>query len=180
MSILHFMLETLISSKTRIKLLLKFFINQESKAYLRQLEQEFQESTNAIRLELNKFESAGMLQSEVNGNKKFYRVNAHHPLFPEVQQIMMKYVGLDRIVDDVAKQLGDLQYVYLIGDYATGRDTGVIDLALIGEVDENYLVELVRKAEDLIQRKIRYLLFNRPVEFKKFNAKNQLMLWQQT
>ena len=59
------MIEVLISSKTRIKLLLKFFLNSNSKAYLRGLEQEFAESTNAIRVELNKFE-------EETEKKNFY------------------------------------------------------------------------------------------------------------
>ena len=50
------MIETLISSKTRVKLLLKFFLNSRNTAYLRNLEEEFEESTNGIRVELNKFE----------------------------------------------------------------------------------------------------------------------------
>ena len=67
------MIETLISSKTRIKLLMKFFLNSKTTAYLRGLEGEFGESTNAIRLELNKLEKAGMLSSFSKGNKKMWR-----------------------------------------------------------------------------------------------------------
>jgi DNA-binding transcriptional regulator PaaX len=67
------MIETLISSKTRVKLLLKFFLNSKNSSYLRGLEAEFGESTNAIRLELNKLEEAGLLSSELNGNKKFFK-----------------------------------------------------------------------------------------------------------
>lgn len=171
------MLDALISSKTRVKLLLKFFLNQQSKAYLRQLEEEFGESTNGIRVELNKFEQAGMLQSSVEGNKKWYQVNTDHSLYPELRSIVMKYVGLDRIVEDVAKQLGDLQKVYLIGDYAKGIDSGVIDLAIIGKVDESYLLELVRKAEDMIDRKVRYLLFASPKNFNQLAKRDGLLLW---
>jgi len=65
------MLDTLITSKTRIKLLLKFFLNSNASSYLRNLEGEFGESTNGIRLELNKFEKAGLLQSQVSGNKSY-------------------------------------------------------------------------------------------------------------
>lgn len=173
------MLEALISSKTRVKLLLKFFLNQQSKAYLRQLEEEFGESTNGIRLELNKFEQAGMLQSSLEGNKKWYQVNANHSLYPELRSIVMKYVGLDRIVEDVAKQLGDLQQVYLIGDYAKGIDSGVIDLAIIGQVDESYLLELVRKAEDMIDRKVRYLLFEGSESFQAMEKREGLLLWEE-
>ncbi len=173
------MLDTLISSKTRIKLLLKFFINRQSKAYLRQLESEFGESSNAIRIELNKFEAAGMLSSEPEGNKKLYRVNEKHPLYPELRKIVMKYVGLDRIVEDVARQLGDLKRVYLMGDYARGRDSGIIDLAVIGRVDEAYLLKLVRKAETLIGRKVRYLLFDDQKGFESLGAAPVLLLWDE-
>jgi len=76
------MLDTLISSQTRLKLLLKFFLNSSTSSYLRDLESEFGESTNAIRLELNRFEQAGLLSSASIGNKKMFSANTQHPLFP--------------------------------------------------------------------------------------------------
>ena len=82
------MIDTLISSKTRIKLLLKFFLNSNNKAYLRNLEEEFGESTNAIRIELNRFEQAGMLTSLSEGNKKVFSANTRHPLFNSVRAPM--------------------------------------------------------------------------------------------
>ena len=149
------MLETLISSRTRLKLLLKFFLNARSKAYLRALESEFGESTNAIRLELNKFEQAGMLQSEMDGNKKVFTANQNHPLFGNLHQMVMKYVGLDQLVERITDKLGQLQKVYLVGDYAEGRDTGIIDLILIGtDLDYEYLVTLIKKVEAEIERKV--------------------------
>lgn len=173
------MLDTLISSKTRVKLLLRFYLNRQSKAYLRQLESEFGESSNAIRLELNKFEQAGMLDSAMDGNKKVFQVNTKHPLFGEIQAIVMKYVGLDRIVEDVVKKMGEVRQVFLIGDYARGIDSGVIDLAIIGKVDEAYLLELVRKAEGLIDRKVRYLLFEDLAGFEALKSPARLLLWDE-
>jgi len=67
------MLEALITSKTRIKLLLKFFLNSSNTGYLRGLEPEFGESTNAIRQELNRFEAADLLLTSVEGNKNYTR-----------------------------------------------------------------------------------------------------------
>ncbi len=109
------MIETLISSKTRIKLMLKFFLNSSTTSYLRGLEGEFGDSTNAIRLELNRFEDAGMLRSYTKGNKKFFQANTEHPLFNEVHNLVMKYVGIDRIVENVVERLGDVRSVYLVG-----------------------------------------------------------------
>ena len=130
------MIETLISSKTRIKLLLKFFLNSNATAYLRNLEDEFGESTNAIRVELNRFEEAKMLTSRQEGKKKIFKVNATHPLFKELHSIVLKYVGLDRIVEHVINRLGQLEMVYLTGSLARGLDGDIIDLVFVGDIDK--------------------------------------------
>lgn len=172
------MLETLITSKTRIKLLLKFFLNPNSIAYLRSLESEFGESTNAIRLELNRFESAGMLKSFSEGNKKMFQANRQHPLFNDLQNIVLKYIGVDQIIETIVHRLGDLEQVYLCGDYARGLDSGVIDLILIGDINKDYLMNLVEKAENLIKRKIKFLVYSQE-EFEKLKSQNQnqLLIW---
>ena len=176
------MIETLISSKTRIKLLLKFFLNSNTRAYLRHLEGEFGESTNAIRVELNKFEQAGMLTSEMQGNKKFFKANPEHPLYNEIHSIVRKYIGLDRIVEHVIQYLGNLERVYLTGDFARGLNSDLIDLILIGEnIDRSYLALLVGKAEEVINRKIRYAIYSSQ-EFSQsptfLQEPQPLLIWQ--
>ena len=47
------MLDSLITSKTRLRLLIKFFLNIANKGYLNGLANEFGESTNSVRKELN-------------------------------------------------------------------------------------------------------------------------------
>jgi hypothetical protein len=176
------MLETLISSRTRIKLLLRFFLNPSNTAYLRGLAEEFNESTNAIRLELNRFEEAGMLVSESQGNKKMYHANDKHPLFLDIRSIMLKYIGIDQIIETIISRLGQLERMYLIGDYALGKDTGVIDIVFVGNIDKKYLVNLVTKAESLVKRKIRFLTYDTTewIEMYKVNIESQkhLLLWQ--
>jgi hypothetical protein len=151
------LIETLISSKTRIKLLLKFFLNSSATAYLRGLGDEFGESTNAIRLELNKFEKAGFLSSQLEGNKKVFKANTKHPLFGDINSIVMKLMGLDHVIDYVLQRMGDLKKVYLVGKLAKGQDTDIIDLVLVGEINKNFLIELIEKAEKKIDKKIRYV-----------------------
>jgi len=157
----------LISSKTRVKLLLKFFLNGSTTSYLRELESEFGESTNAIRLELNKMEDAGMLESYSEGNKKFFKANRKYPLFNEIHSILLKYVGLDQVLENVLTRLGHLDKAYLDGSFAKGRDSGVIDLILVGQLDKSYLIQLVEKAEKLIKRKIRYLIYDNEEELSQ-------------
>jgi len=176
------MLETLITSKTRLKLLLKFFLNSSSRAHLRNLETEFGESTNAIRLELNKFEEAGLLKSEMMGNKKVFSANTGHPLFQDIHNIILKTVGFDQIIDRVVTKLGNVQVAYVAGDFARGIDTQIIDLVLVGnEINREYLLKLATRTEEMISRKIRYVVFL-PEEFDKYR-KNMtdseiLLIWK--
>ncbi len=140
--------------------MLKFFLNINNQGYLRSLEQEFNESTNGIRQELNRFEQAGLLLAEADGNKKLYRANTLHPLFKDLNSIIRKFVGVEALLEKVVDRLGNVQKVYLEGRIAQGLDSDIIDLIIIGnDIDRNYLSSLVEKAEPLIGKKIRYLVF---------------------
>ncbi|MDF1694583.1 MAG: ArsR family transcriptional regulator [Saprospiraceae bacterium] len=174
------MIETLISSKTRIKLLLKFFLNSETTSYLRGLETEFGESTNSIRLELNRLEEAGMLSSYSKGNKKIFKSNTSHPLYKEVHNILLKYIGFDKIIIGVVERLGDVQKVFVTGEFAKGLDSQIIDLVFIGDVNKQYLIQLIEKTEKLIHRKIRYIVYKEEeetsIDWSKLDFK-PLLLW---
>lgn len=174
------MIETLISSKTRIKLLLKFFLNSKTTAYLRSLESEFGDSSNAIRIELNRLEKAGMLTSRMNGNKKIFRADTSHPLYEEIHRILMKHIGLDRIIANVIERLGDVNKVFLVGEFSRGIDSPIIDLLFIGNIDKAYLISLIDKAEEIINRKIRYIIYDETefqhIELEQFQSE-PLLLW---
>jgi hypothetical protein len=143
------MLESLITSKTRLKLLMKFFINSEMTGYLRHLSAEFGESTNGIRQELNRFEDAQLLESTTVQNKKLYKANTHHPYYKDLHALVLKYVGIERIIDDVVKRVGQLEKAYVINDFAAGNPSKHMDLVLVGKkLDQSYLHRLVRKAEE--------------------------------
>jgi hypothetical protein len=176
------MLESLITSKTRIKLLLKFFLNSNTTAYLRSLESEFGESTNAIRLELNRFEQAGLLTSFTQSNRKLFAANTSHPLFSNIQSLLRKHVGIDQIIEHVVNHLGDVDKVYLSGAFARGVESENIEILIVGNaVDTNYLNNLVNKAATLIQKNILYTLLpvNQSDSLPSGNGNDTLLLlWQ--
>ena len=177
------MLDALITSKTRVKLLLKFFINSNASSYLRSLEHEFGESTNAIRLELNRFEKAGLLSSDTRGNRKYFQANVRHPLFRDIHNLLLKHIGFDQIIEKVINKLGDVKEVYVVGDFAKGNDSKVIDLIIIGkEIDKEYLVRLAERCEEVIKRKIRFVVFN-DGSYREFLSEYKpgeiLLLWKE-
>ncbi len=174
-------LDTLITSRTRVKLLMKFFLNSRTTSYLRDLENEFDESTNAIRVELNRFEKAGLLNTEMAGNKKMYRANRRHPLFPDIHGLLMKHTGIDQILDRVVTKLGGLHCAYVIGSFARGQDNPVVDLLLVGNgIDTKYLLRLIEKAEIEISRRIRFIIIRKDEqeEFLKVYPE-ALLLWEE-
>jgi hypothetical protein len=176
------MLGDLITSKTRIKLLLKFFLNSSTQAHLRGLESEFGESTNAIRLELNRFEQAGLLVSREIGNRRVYTANTSYPLFPEIKNLLHKHLGIDQILEQVVEKLGSLNLVYLTGSFAHGTDGPVIDVLLVGDdIDTAYLDSLISKAKPLVQKNICYKLIDSlqfVANYKEMSQKDMLLLWQ--
>ena len=171
----------LISSKTRIKLLVRFFFNPAIKSYLRELAKEFDLSTNAVREELNQLTATNLLKSHKTGRQIYYMANEDHPLFPELKSMVGKVMGLDQVIDGIVSRLGELERAYLIGDYAEGKDTGIIDLILVGNINNHHLADLSKKTERYINRKIRTLVLSR-TEYdtlkEKMKAQTHLLLWE--
>lgn len=153
------MLETLITSKTRIRILVKFFINVANNGYLRGLAEELNESTNSIRKELNNLLEAGYLERESVNNKIIYRANSKHPLFGVLQKIIRQHIGIDAMVEMILNRIGNIEKVIVIGDYADGKDTGVIEVILIGnDLNSEYIDQLAIKIESEIKRKIKFYI----------------------
>jgi len=175
------LLSGLIASKTRIKLLVRLFFNPATRAYLRELAKEFNVSTNAVREELNQLKQTKLLKTEKSGRQIFYMANTAHSLFPELKSMVSKVMGIDQVIDGIVNRLGDLDRAYLIGDYAEGKDTGIIDLVLVGDINMYHLNDVSRKTERYIKRKVRTLVLTRE-EFTEFSTKiedqPQLLIWE--
>jgi hypothetical protein len=148
-------LPELITSKTRLRLLVKFFINAANHGYLRGLANEMQENTNAIRKELNHLSEAGYLEKEEIGNKVSYKANTQHPLFGLLQQIIHKYMGIDVLVETILSRMGAVEQIWLVGDYADGRDTGTIEVVIVGaDLNQAYIHQLAPKIASEIGKQV--------------------------
>ena len=156
------MLETLITSKTRLKLLIKFFAYAANKGYLRGLAEEFHESTNAIRKELNQLTDAGYLTRAQQNNKVIYQANNKHPLFNSLQQLIRDYLGMDELIDNIFAKAGDIEQISLVGDYAKGIDSGTLEVYILGNnLDTAYLLLLAGKSSEMLQKSVK-LYFEKP------------------
>ncbi|WP_140937960.1 helix-turn-helix domain-containing protein [Sphingobacterium lumbrici] len=157
------MLVTLITSKTRLKLLIKFFAYATNKGYLRGLAEEFHESTNAIRKELNQLTDAGYLTRAQQDNKVIYQANSKHPLFNSLQRLIRDYLGMDELIDNIFEKSGDIEQISLIGDYAKGIDSGILEVCILGDdLDRGYLSLLAGKSSEILQKSVKLYFEEQP------------------
>tara|TARA_Y100000996_G_scaffold413636_1_gene402330 strand:+ start:285 stop:797 length:513 start_codon:yes stop_codon:yes gene_type:complete len=162
------MLGQLITSKTRLRLLIKFFISQANRGYLNGLANEMGESTNSIRKELNHLFDAGYLNKIKSNNKIEYKVNIKHPLYETLRKVVLKHLGLDDLVETVLDRMGNVERIIIIGDYAKGIDSGNIEVILVGEdLNFNYISQLEEKIEKLISRRVSFYLTSKPPSDKE-------------
>lgn len=175
------LLSGLIASKTRIKLLMRLFFNPKARSYLRELAKEFNVSTNAVREELNQLKKTDLLKSEKNGRQVYYMANTEHALFPELKSMVSKVMGIDQVIDSIITRLGNVEGAYLVDDYAEGKDTGIIDIVLVGDIDQYHLNDLSRKTEKYIKRKIRTLVISKDeLEgfFPDLKKRPKILVWE--
>ena len=174
-------LNPLITSKTRIKILMRLFLNPAQQVYLRELADEFSLAPSLVATELSQLKKANIINSLKKGRSIFYSANTSHPLFPELCSMVKKAVGVDHIIDSIISRLGSLEKALLMDDYARGMDTGIIDLVLVGDIDKQALDTLVAKAEKHIGRKVRVLCLTGK-EYKAFaprlDNRPQLILFE--
>lgn len=174
-------LSSLITSKTKIHILMRLFLNPNEEIHLRGLSEEFGLSPSLVREELRQLSSAGLLLNRKSGRQVNFRANANHPLFPELHSMVKKAFGMDRILDSIVSRLGELKLAFVLDDYAQGKDTGIVDLVLVGNIDQDNLKDLVRKTERYISRKIRTLVLTED-EFHNmksiFEKRPKLTLWK--
>ncbi len=160
---------------------MRLFHNPEQHAYLRELSDEFGLAPSQVREELRQLNSAGLLSNKKNGRQILYSANTDHSLFPELHSMVRKALGMERILESIIGRLGDLEKAYLIDDYAKGKDTGLIDLILVGHIDQEKLSDFVGKTERYIGRKIRTLVVTSEEHqnLQQVLAKRpQLLLWE--
>jgi predicted nucleotidyltransferase len=96
--------------------------------------------------------------------------------------MVRKITGIDELVRSVVDRLGNVEAAYLVGDYARGIDTGIIDVVLVGDIDKVQLDDFALKTEAYIQRKIRSLVLTKE-EFIRLTEKKSfdpiVRLWDQ-
>jgi predicted nucleotidyltransferase len=96
----------------------------------------------AVQRELARLEHAGLLQSRVEGNRKYFHANRQSPVFPELRSLMIKTVGIvDELKIALQERAEAIHLAFIFGSFAQGTETATsdIDLMVIGEMTSREL-----------------------------------------
>uniref|UniRef100_UPI00404840FB ArsR family transcriptional regulator n=1 Tax=Algoriphagus sp. TaxID=1872435 RepID=UPI00404840FB len=123
--------------------------------HLRGLAEEFGESTNSIRKELNNLCEAGLIIKSEDKNRVDYKANPDHAFFTNLQDLIQKYLGLDQLILAVLERMGQVSQIALVGDYARGINSGRIEVEITGnQLNEDYLEHVSKKLKSLIDKEV--------------------------
>ena len=162
------MLEQIVTSKTRVKLLTLFLLNPDTEMYVREISRRIEENINAVRRELANLEGIGLLGSYFKGNLKYFVVNKQMPIYEELKSIILKTEGVSKVLHDDLQKLGSIDKAYIYGSFASGKADGTsdIDVMIVGDVDEDSLIINIKQLEDFLMREVNYTLYT-PEEYAK-------------
>lgn len=176
-NILYTLLERLFTSKTRVKILAEMLLNPGREYHIRELSRITGISPIYVQKELKNLQSLGLLVSRKQGNMILYALDKHSVISDDLKRMFLKTEGVGtEILRGVDKS--EIKYALIYGSFAKGAETASsdIDLLVIGDIDEDVLLESVSKAERKIGREINYLLWT-PREFvQKARQKIPLLL----
>ena len=173
-----FMLEQLITSRTRSKLLELFLSRPDMEIHLREISRRIEENYNSTRRELNHLEELSLLNSRKDGNQKYFRMNRQHPIYPELKNIYIKTSGICNAIIDNLQDMGSIQYCFIYGSYARDAETpdSDLDLFLVGAIDENRLIPVINKLEKKLNREINYVLYTSTEFTNRRNKRDRFVM----
>lgn len=154
----------IITSKVRIKILELFFSNPKELYHVRGIVREVKEEINAIRRELSKMESDGILRKEPRGNRIYYSVRTDHPFYGDIVSMVAKTTGLGGALIENKNKLGKVAMVMFSGKFVARKErksVDDVDILVVGEITLPELASIIRAEETKLNREINYTVMSR-------------------
>ncbi|OGG11588.1 hypothetical protein A2Z00_05160 [Candidatus Gottesmanbacteria bacterium RBG_13_45_10] len=153
------MLEDIIISRVRVKILTLFFTHPGTIFHVRDMVRKVDEEINAVRRELAHMEKAGMVSKEQRANRLFYSFRKDYPLYYELLELVGKTSGLGADILKQKAKLGKLKFVMVSGRYLRGstkKSVTDVDVLVVGNVVLPELSQIIKAEEVRRDREINY------------------------
>jgi len=164
-------------SKTREAILALYFSHPEKKYYLRQLEKILHFPVQNIRRELINLEKNSIFKREKSGNQVFYFLNRKSPIYSDIRNIISKTIGIENQIRESLSGISGIKKAFIFGSFADGtQDTlSDIDIIIMGDIDEDVLIEKISRLENKFEREINYHIYSEKEFRERRNEENSFI-----
>lgn len=156
-------LKALLGSTSRARLLAHFFLHPGEAFHIRELARLLSKSPGSLLRDLRRLEAIRLLRAERVGNQVRYSLDQKHPLYRDLQQIILKTAAVDAVLRETLQPVPGIELALLYGSFAKGEATSGsdLDLMIIGGVTDRALVTAIAKAEESLGREVSYTRYTR-------------------
>jgi DNA-binding transcriptional ArsR family regulator len=163
--------------QVRAEVLRLLFADASRELHLRDLTRQSGLGLGTMQDELKKLLAADLVTSRRDGNRRYYRANASHPVFHDLQQLVLKTAGLKEVLAEALHRLKGIDVAFVFGSLAggSGKAASDVDLMVIGDVGLRALAPRLRRASDQIGREINPVTMT-AAEFVKGRKENPLLV----
>jgi predicted nucleotidyltransferase len=163
--------------KVRAELLRLLFADPQTKLHLRELTRQSGLSLGTVQEELQKLHTADLVISRRDGNRRYYCANPEHPIFRDLQQLVLKTSGLRDVLERTLRNIRGIDLVFVFGSLArsNGKASSDVDLMVIGNAGLRALAPALRKAAMEIGREINPHTYSTADWRKKRRAHNAFL-----
>lgn len=154
-------LEALFTSQARVEVLKLFFLHSSKRHYLREVATLTDQPLRAVQRELSRLQKAGILQSNREGNRKYFQANRNSPVFPELRALMVKTAGvIEALKEHLDREPAAVRLALLFGSFARGTEEvdSDIDLLVVGKISARKLAQILKPARETLAREINLVL----------------------
>jgi len=149
-------LAEILSSKIRAQIFRILFGTRDDALHMREIERRSGFTTGTVQQELKKLYRLELIKKNRDGNRLYYQANREHPLYPEIQNIVLKTIGLVDIIQEALRQSSDIECAFVFGSIACHdeKTQSDIDLMVIGSLGLRKVTALVSGLSGKIGREI--------------------------
>jgi hypothetical protein len=162
------MLAQLLSSKPKSRLVNLFLAHPSRSFSLTELRQSTDSQQKLLMATIKELARMGFLTTLSKERNKYYQVNKHFPLYPELTNLLrkIKKPPVDFLAREAVK-VGDCKLIVLTGVFA-GKPRVETDVLFVGKVSQARLSRFLKLAEKFAEREISYTIFTmQEYEYRK-------------
>ena len=165
-------------TKNRAELLSLFFTNPDKFFYMQEIGRILNKKPGVFQRTLNNMVLEGILVSEYRANSRYFTVNKNNPIYKELKSIIFKTIGISGSIKQALEELKNLKLAFIYGSYAKNQENYLsdIDIIIIGNPDEEILINKLDSLEKKLQREINYKIFSYNNLEKEITEKEPFMI----